>query len=73
MTSLANLRERLLANENVKAEYDRLGPIYALVGAMVEARHEAGMTQQDSRIGWARRSRSLRDWRTRIICPASIW
>ncbi|EAB6718088.1 XRE family transcriptional regulator [Salmonella enterica subsp. enterica] len=45
MTSLAKLSERLLANEKVKAEYDRLGPIYALVGAMVEARHEAGLTQ----------------------------
>ena len=46
MTSLAKLRERLLSSPVVKKEYDRLGLIYALVGAMVEARHEAGLTQE---------------------------
>ena len=46
MTSLAKLRERLLSSPEVKAEYDRLGPIYALVGTMVDARHEAGLTQE---------------------------
>lgn len=46
MTSLAKLRKRLLADPEVKAEYDRLGPVYALVGAMVEARHEARLTQK---------------------------
>jgi ribosome-binding protein aMBF1 (putative translation factor) len=46
MTSLAKLKERLLTNPGVKAEYDRLGPVYALVGAMVEARHQAGLTQE---------------------------
>lgn len=46
MTSLAKLKERLLTNPDVKSEYDRLGPVYALVGAMVEARHEAGLTQE---------------------------
>lgn len=45
MTSLADLKKRLLASADAKAEYDRLGPVYALVGAMVEARHEAGLTQ----------------------------
>lgn len=47
MTSLAKLRERLLTNADVKAEYDRLGPIYDLVGAMVEARHAAGLTRRE--------------------------
>jgi ribosome-binding protein aMBF1 (putative translation factor) len=46
MTSLAKLRERLLSSPEVNAEYDRLGPVYALVGTMVEARHEAGLTQE---------------------------
>lgn len=46
MTGLAKLRERLLADPEVKAEYDRLGPVYELVGAMIEARHEAGLTQR---------------------------
>lgn len=45
MTKLSVLKERLLANPEVRAEYERLGPIYELVGALVEARHEAGLTQ----------------------------
>jgi ribosome-binding protein aMBF1 (putative translation factor) len=46
MTSLAKLKERLLTDPEVKAEYDRLGPVYALVGAMLDARHKAGLTQE---------------------------
>lgn len=46
MTTLAELRKQLLTSPEVKAEYDRLGPVYALVGAMVDARHEAGLTQE---------------------------
>ena len=46
MTSLAKLKERRLSSPEVKAEYDRLGPIYALVATMVDARHEAGLTQE---------------------------
>ncbi len=47
MTSLAKLRERLLTEPEVQAEYDRLGPIFAVVGKMVEARQAAGLTQVD--------------------------
>lgn len=45
MTKLAKLRQTLLRDPDVQAEYDRLGPVYELVGAMVEARHAAGLTQ----------------------------
>lgn len=38
-------REKLLKNPKVRAEYDRLGPVYEMVGALIEARHEAGLTQ----------------------------
>jgi ribosome-binding protein aMBF1 (putative translation factor) len=47
MTSLAKLRQNLLTDPEVKAEYERLGPIFAVVGEMIEARHEAGLTQTD--------------------------
>jgi ribosome-binding protein aMBF1 (putative translation factor) len=47
MTGLAELRERLLQDPDVRAEYDRLGPVYELVCALVEARHEAGLSQQE--------------------------
>jgi ribosome-binding protein aMBF1 (putative translation factor) len=45
MTSLAKLRRDLLTDPEVRAEYDRLGPIFAVVGQMVEARQQAGLTQ----------------------------
>ncbi|HEX4181119.1 MAG TPA: helix-turn-helix transcriptional regulator [Caulobacteraceae bacterium] len=47
MTSLGKLRQQLLADPEVKAEYDRLGPIFAVVGEMVEARQAAGLTQTE--------------------------
>ena len=45
MTSLAKLRHELLADPVVKAEYDRLGPIFAIVGELIDARQAAGLTQ----------------------------
>jgi len=47
ITSLAKLRRELLTDPEVKAEYDRLGPIFAVVGEMIEARHAAGLTQAE--------------------------
>ncbi len=47
MTSLAKLRRDLLTDPEVKAEYDRLGPIFAVVGEMIEARRAAGLTQTE--------------------------
>ena len=47
MTSLATLRRKLLTDPEVKAEYDRLGPIFAVVWEMIEARQAAGLTQAD--------------------------
>lgn len=53
MTSLAKLKQKLLTDPEVKAEYDRLGPIFAVVGEMIEARRAAGLTQAEiaSRMG----------------------
>ena len=36
MTSLAKLRRKLLTDPGVKAEYDRLGPIFSVVGSAVK-------------------------------------
>jgi ribosome-binding protein aMBF1 (putative translation factor) len=47
MTSLAGLKARLMTDPEVRAEYERLGPVYELVGAMVEARRKAGLSQSD--------------------------
>ena len=47
MTSLAALKENLLTDPEVKAEYERLGPVVAIVGEMVGARQAAGLTQSD--------------------------
>jgi ribosome-binding protein aMBF1 (putative translation factor) len=53
VTSLAKLRSKLLANPEVRTEYDRLGPVFAFVGELIEARQEAGLTQAEvaSRMG----------------------
>ena len=37
MTSLATLRKKLLTDPEVRAEYDRLGPILAMVGQYKQA------------------------------------
>jgi len=47
MTSPAKLRQDLLQDPDVRAEYDRLGSIFAVVREMVEARHTAGLTQAE--------------------------
>ena len=47
MTSLAKLRQKLLTDPEVQASYDRLGPIVAVVGEMIDARLAAGPTQAD--------------------------
>jgi len=53
MTSLAKLRRKRLTDPEVKAEYDRLGPIFTVVGEMIEARQAAGLkhTEIASRMG----------------------
>lgn len=45
MTNLAKLRHELLTDPEVKAEYERLGPIFAIVGELIDARQAAGLTQ----------------------------
>ena len=47
--NLAKLRQILLTDPKVKAEYDRLGSIFAVVGEMIEARQAAGLTQTENR------------------------
>ena len=47
MTSLASLREQILSDPEAHTEYERLGPIFAVVGEMVEARQTAGLTQAE--------------------------
>jgi DNA-binding XRE family transcriptional regulator len=41
------LKARMLRDPEFKAEYDRRGPIFALVWELVEARHRAGLTQTE--------------------------
>lgn len=38
-------RKRILANPQVKKEYDKLQPEFAIIGAIIEARMKKGMTQ----------------------------
>lgn len=42
-----DIDKTLEKNPYVKAEYDRLGPEFELLNTLLEARKQAGMTQQD--------------------------
>jgi hypothetical protein len=45
MTSLTELRRDLLKDPEVRAEYDRLGPIVGVTGEVVDAQQAAVLTQ----------------------------
>jgi ribosome-binding protein aMBF1 (putative translation factor) len=47
LTSLAILRRNLKKGRRFRLEYARLGPIFAIVEEMVEARQAAGLTQAE--------------------------
>ena len=47
MTSLGKLLQKLLTDPEVRTEYHRLGPIFAIAGEMTDARLAAGLTQGD--------------------------
>ena len=53
MTDFDVLKAQMLQDPKFKAEYDRLGPIYEVVWELIEARHQAGLTQAElaARIG----------------------
>ena len=47
MTTLVKQTQKLLTDPEAKAEYDRLGPIFEVMGEMIEARQAAGLTQAE--------------------------
>ncbi len=47
MTSLASHRDQILSDPEARAEYERFGPIFAVVGEMLDARQSAGLTQAE--------------------------
>jgi len=47
VNSVAKLRRTLLTGPEVQAEYDRLGPIFAVAREMIGARQAAGLTHAD--------------------------
>lgn len=47
MKNWAELRKELLANKEVKKEYEKLKPQYELIAQLIEARVKKGMTQKD--------------------------
>lgn len=45
--TLEDVRERdFTDNPDVRAEYERMRPVYALIGKLIKARTAAGLTQQ---------------------------
>ncbi|WP_045210548.1 helix-turn-helix domain-containing protein [Desulfonatronovibrio magnus] len=47
MKPVKELKEKLLENPEVRAEYDRLGPEFKLASMLIEARSRAGLSQND--------------------------
>lgn len=47
MKPLKDLKQKLLENPEVKAEYDRLEPEFKLASMLIEARSRAGLSQND--------------------------
>ncbi len=47
MTNLRDLEARLLANPEVKAEFDRLAPEFEIAEALIRARQRAGLSQEE--------------------------
>ena len=45
MTNWKDLRKELLSNPEVKKEYDRLAPRYAIISQLIAARNKRGVTQ----------------------------
>lgn len=73
MTELAELKARILANPEVRAEYDAQAPEFALAHELIAARTRAGLTQAElaermhttqSSIARLESGRTLRSMRT---------
>ncbi|MDA8232933.1 MAG: helix-turn-helix transcriptional regulator [Magnetospirillum sp.] len=47
MTDLATLKNRLLRNPEVQAEYDALAPEFEIAATLIEARQRAGLSQAE--------------------------
>ena len=47
MTDLADLKARILANPEVRAEYDAQAPEYQIAHELIAARARAGLTQAE--------------------------
>ncbi|EME68337.1 MULTISPECIES: helix-turn-helix domain-containing protein [Rhodospirillales] len=47
MTSLNDLKAKMLADPEVKAEYDRLAPEFEIAETLIRARQRAGLSQAE--------------------------
>ncbi|MBI2018891.1 helix-turn-helix transcriptional regulator [Candidatus Daviesbacteria bacterium] len=47
MENWKTVKKELLKNEEVKREYERLKPRYALISQLIETRNKRGLTQAD--------------------------
>lgn len=47
MQDLATLKQELLKDPEVKAQYEKDAPKYQLISELIAARHKAGLTQKE--------------------------
>ena len=72
MTSVASLRDKILADPKARAEYGRLGSASARVGEKVEIRHAEELEVASARKIEARQSR-FRASRPGLASPGGQW
>lgn len=47
MTRVRDLHEQWMKDPEYRAEYEKLGPEFEFIGALIKARAEAGLTQEE--------------------------
>ena len=63
MISLKDVKAQQLKNPEVLAEYEKLGPEYAIARELIAARVRAGMTQAELAERMSTTQSRLPDWR----------
>jgi hypothetical protein len=63
-------KARLLANPEVKAEYEALAPEFEISAELIKARLRAGLSQANWRPAWGLANQQSPGWKADTACPA---
>ena len=63
-----SLHRKWMKNPKYKAEYDSPGEEFALIGALIEARHKAGLTQAQLASRMKTMQAAIARWKAAVSC-----